>query len=83
MNVGSGHETRIVDLAHRILRLYDLPENRLAIEQPRSWDRVVRRCASVSRLQELFGGVPATPLADGLRRVAEWMHATGYVARRP
>jgi nucleoside-diphosphate-sugar epimerase len=83
VNVGTGQETPIVELAHRILRLYDLPENRLAFEEPRSWDRVVRRCASVQRLQELFGWVPSTPLADGLQRAAAWMHAAGYVDRKP
>src|SRR5215831_9601266 len=54
VNVGTGQETAIVELAHHILRLYDLPENRLRFEEPRSWDRVVRRCASVERLRELF-----------------------------
>lgn len=83
VNVGTGLETPIVDLAHRILRLYDLPENRLSFEAARSWDRVVRRCASVERLRELFGWIPSTPLADGLERAAAWLHATGYVARQP
>jgi len=83
VNVGTGQETPILELAREILRLYDLPENRLRFEQPRSWDRVVRRCASVERLRELFGRVPSTPLVDGLQRAAEWMHAAGYVARKP
>jgi nucleoside-diphosphate-sugar epimerase len=83
VNVGTGQETAIVDLAHHVLRLYDLPENRLSFEEPRGWDRVVRRCASVERLRERFGWVPATPLEEGLRRAAGWMHAAGYVARKP
>ena len=82
VNVGTGQETPIVDLARHILQLYDLSENRLCFEQPRGWDRVVRRCASVRRLRELFGWVPSTPLVEGLRRVAGWMHAAGYVARK-
>jgi nucleoside-diphosphate-sugar epimerase len=83
VNVGTGQETPIVALARHILQLYDLPENRLSFAEPRGWDRVVRRCASVERLRELFGWVPATPLGDGLRRAAGWMHAAGYVARKP
>jgi dTDP-L-rhamnose 4-epimerase len=83
VNVGTGQETPIVELACQVLRLYDLPENRLRFEEPRAWDRVVRRCASTERLKELFGWVPSTPLADGLQRAAGWMHAAGYVARKP
>jgi nucleoside-diphosphate-sugar epimerase len=83
VNVGTGQETSVVELARHILRLYDLPENRLRFEESRSWDRVVRRCASVERLRELFGWVPSTPLVDGLQRAAGWMHAAGYVGRKP
>ena len=83
VNVGTGQETSIVALAHHILRLYDLPESRLSFEEPRGWDRVVRRCASVERLRDLFGWVPAAPLEEGLRHAAGWMHAAGYVVRKP
>ena len=38
----------------------------------------MRRCASVERLRTLFDFVPSTPLADGLRQAALWLHATGY-----
>jgi UDP-glucose 4-epimerase len=83
VNVGTGQETPIVELARHILSLFDLPESRLSFEEPRAWDRVVRRCASVERLRALFGWVPSTPLADGLRLAARWMHAAGYLRRRP
>lgn len=83
VNLGTGVEIRIADLAAQILQLFGLPESRLSFEEPRAWDRVVRRCASVDRLKELFGWVPSTPLADGLRRTAGWMHTTGYVRRKP
>jgi UDP-glucose 4-epimerase len=83
VNVGSGQETAIVELARQILLLFDLPERHIRFEEPRSWDRVVRRCASVVRLRALFGWVPSTPLADGLRLAARWMHAAGYVGRKP
>jgi nucleoside-diphosphate-sugar epimerase len=83
VNVGTGQETPVVELARHILRLFDLPESRLSFEEPRPWDRVVRRCAAVERLRSLFGWVPATPLADGLRVAARWMHATGHIGRMP
>jgi nucleoside-diphosphate-sugar epimerase len=83
VNVGTGLETPIVELARQILLLFGLPESRMSFEEPRAWDRVVRRCASVERLRALFGSVPSTPLADGLRLAAHWMHAAGYVGRKP
>lgn len=83
VNVGSGQETRIVDLAREILQLFALPENRLQFAEPRGWDRVVRRCASVTRLEALFGFVPSTPLVDGLRAAARWLHDGGYIRRTP
>jgi nucleoside-diphosphate-sugar epimerase len=83
VNIGTGHETAIVDLARQILQQFDLPESRMRFEELRPWDRVVRRCASVERLRALYGWVPATPLAEGLRRTAQWMHAVGYVQRKP
>jgi nucleoside-diphosphate-sugar epimerase len=83
VNVGTGQETPVVELARRILALFDLPESRLSFEEPRAWDRIVRRCASVDRLRALLGWVPSTPLADGLRHAAHWMHAVGYIGRKP
>jgi len=81
VNVGTGRETAIVDLARQILAQFDLPESRMSFEEARAWDRVVRRCASVVRLRALFGWVPSTPLADGLHQAALWMRSAGYVAR--
>jgi len=82
VNVGTGVETRIVDLAAQILDMFGLPQDRMAFEEPRHWDRVVRRCASVDRLRELFGWVPQTPLAEGLGAAAAWLHAAGYLRRK-
>jgi UDP-glucose 4-epimerase len=83
VNVGSGRETRVVELARQILSLFDLPESRLSFEEPRSWDRVLRRVASIERLKSLYGWVPSTPLEEGLRIAARWMHASGYIGRKP
>jgi len=83
VNVGSGQETPIVELARQILRLFDLAESRMSFEEPRAWDRVVRRYASVERLQTLYGWLPSTPLADGLHLAARWMHADGHIKREP
>ena len=83
VNVGTGQETPVVELARQILLLFDLPESRMSFEEPRAWDRVMRRCASVERLRALLGWVPSTPLADGLHLAARWMHAAGHIGRKP
>jgi nucleoside-diphosphate-sugar epimerase len=83
VNVGTGAEVRVVDLARAILRLFEEPEERLALEGPRSWDLVVRRCADVSRLCALYGEAPATPLAAGLLRTARWLAGERAIARAP
>lgn len=83
VNVGTGRETAVIDLARQILRLFHLPGDRIVLAPPREWDRVVRRCASVERLRALFGWVPSTPLEEGLGRVAHWLHGAGYIRRRP
>jgi nucleoside-diphosphate-sugar epimerase len=82
VNVGTGQETSIIELAAKILALFDLPESRMSFEEPRTWDRVVRRCACVERLRTLYGWVPSTPLDQGLREAARWMRAVGYVGRK-
>ncbi len=83
VNVGTGQETPIVELARQILGLFHLPENRMNFADARTWDRVVRRCAAVERLQAVFGWVPSTSLTHGLRLAARWMHAAGYLTRGP
>jgi nucleoside-diphosphate-sugar epimerase len=77
VNLASGTETRIVDLAASIAALREKPRDAMILDAPRPWDRVVRRCADVTRLRSLFDDVPATSLEDGLRATHDWL-----VARR-
>jgi nucleoside-diphosphate-sugar epimerase len=79
VNVASGVETRIVDLARTILAIRGRPSERMVIEPRREWDRVVRRRADVARLRRLFGAVPATPVEEGLRRAYEWLAESGHL----
>jgi UDP-glucose 4-epimerase len=83
LNIGTGVEVSILDLAGRILRLFDLPEDRLAREAPRAWDGVSRRAADVRRLTALYGAAGArTSLDEGLVRTARWLHQAGHLRRR-
>lgn len=83
VNVGSGVELPIVDLARHILRLFEQPDTRLSFEDARAWDRVVRRCASVEKLRSIFHWIPSTPIEQGLRSAADWMYLAGYIGRKP
>jgi UDP-glucose 4-epimerase len=79
VNVASGVETRIVDLARTILAIRERPPDRMVTEARRGWDQVVRRRADVTRLRRLFGEVPATPVEEGLRRTHAWLAENGHV----
>jgi UDP-glucose 4-epimerase len=83
VNVGTGVETRVVDVARMILQLHALPEERMVLLPPRAWDGVTRRCAHVARLERLYGWHPSTPLEHGVRETARWLHAAGHVGRAP
>jgi UDP-glucose 4-epimerase len=79
VNIGTGVETGVLDVATKILKLFDRPANRLEIQKPRAWDRVARRAADVTRLRALFGRVPETPLDRGLAETARWLVREGHV----
>jgi GDP-L-fucose synthase len=70
VNLGSGHEISIKDLAEMIARLTGF-KGRLV------WDKSKpngqpRRGLDVSRAETLFGFHADTPFEDGLRRTIEW-----------
>lgn len=80
VNLGTGVETPVLDLALRIAALMGAGHERLAVEPLRSWDRVLRRCADVTRLRALHDRAPATPLEEGLARTAGWLRGAGYLS---
>jgi UDP-glucose 4-epimerase len=69
--LGTGKETRVVDLAHRINAITG---NRagLAFRSRRSWDAHGRRVAPTERARLLLGHECRTPLEVGLQRTAAW-----------
>jgi nucleoside-diphosphate-sugar epimerase len=79
VNVASGVETRIVDLARKILAMCGRPADRASIEPRRDWDKVARRLADVTRLRRIFGEVPSTPIDEGLRRTHAWLVENGHL----
>jgi GDP-L-fucose synthase len=75
VNLGSGVELGIKDLARTIARMTGFEgELRWDTSKP---DGQPRRSVDTSRAKELFGFVATTPFQEGLRRTIDW-----YVANR-
>ena len=76
INVGSGFETSINDLARMVIDVVGNPDVQIVHEAPRPAD-IARMCANGGKARELLGYAPEIPLADGLRRLDEWYAAEG------
>lgn len=71
MNLASGAETRIIDLANMVNTLTGNPSG-IAFTQRRKWDTKARLLASVDRARDILGYVPNTTFDIGLRKTIEW-----------
>jgi UDP-glucuronate decarboxylase len=70
INVGSGVETQIIDLAKTIL---ELTESKSEIEfHPLPVDDPIRRCPDIERAEKLLGWKPKISLQQGLARTITW-----------
>ncbi len=70
VNLGSGMEISIHDLATLIARLVRF-EGKI-IWDPDKPDGQPRRCLDISRARQLFGFQATTPFEEGLRRTIDW-----------
>lgn len=71
-NLGSGTETRIIDLAHRINRLTGNGAG-VAFEPRRHWDHVSRRRANIDKGRSALGYEPRVGLDEGLEMTYDWL----------
>lgn len=77
INVGSGQEISIGDLAQQIAVLTGMPLQILSDEErlrPEA-SEVERLCAANSRAREMLGWGPRVPLAEGLAHTIEWFRS--------
>ena len=74
MNLASGAETRIVDLANWV---NELTNNSAGIQflQRRKWDTKSRLLASIDRAKSLLGYEPKTSFNEGLGNTVEWFRS--------
>jgi len=70
-NLASETETKIIDLANMINKLTN---NKAGVRfvQRRSWDRVIRRRASIEKARQM-GYEPKTDIESGLRKTIKWL----------
>jgi UDP-glucose 4-epimerase len=71
INIGSGTETRVIDMAHEVNRLTG---NTLGVMhvQRRDWDAKTRLISSIDKAKRLLGYRPQTTFDDGLKHVCDW-----------
>ena len=74
-HLGSGVETRIVDLAEKINELTG-NEAGISFGPRRTWDTKTRRRAAIDRARELIGFSPGVSLDAGLEVTHRWFRAS-------
>lgn len=77
INLGSGTEIAIRDLAAIIAKVVDRPNSRIVYQAPRPGD-VMRLCADSSRATALLGFTPQIALERGLASLRDWYHHSGH-----
>ena len=73
MNIASGTEVNILQMAERI---NELTGNKAGIvrAESRVWDTKKRLLASIDRAKELLGYTPEMPFEEGLELTIKWFH---------
>jgi UDP-glucose 4-epimerase len=76
LNIGSGREVSIRELAEKITVVTGRNECRIEFRDPRPGD-VKRLCADSTRANSLLGYQPMTDLSEGLKFLLEWYENSG------
>lgn len=71
INLGSGQETRVIDMAHYINEVTGNDEG-LAYISRRDWDVKTRLLSSIQKAQRLLSYKPKTSLKQGLKKTHQW-----------
>ena len=73
INIASETETKIIDLANMI---NELTENKAGIifKERRSWDKAIRRRASIEKARKILGYETKTGMKTGLQKTINWFN---------
>lgn len=72
LNVGSGTETSLLELAHVLARIMGRPDLTPIFEKERAVNPVPRRLSDTTAARELIGFETGIPLEAGLRELVAW-----------
>ncbi len=72
LNVGSGTETSLYDLARHLARVMGRPEAEPVFREARAVNPVPRRLSDTDAARRLIGFETSIPLEDGLRELVHW-----------
>ena len=81
MNIASGVETRILDMAARINELTDNKAG-IVTAPKRVWDTKTRLLANIDRAKALLGYEPKMDFDEGLQKTVKWFKANWENIRR-
>ncbi|MBI2868943.1 MAG: NAD-dependent epimerase/dehydratase family protein [Chloroflexi bacterium] len=73
-NLASETETRVIDISTMINGLTDNQAG-VKFHGRRDWDKIIRRRASIEKARKVLGYEPRTRIADGIKKVHEWILA--------
>lgn len=71
INLGSGNEHRVIDLANMVNALAD-NEAGIKYAERRDWDVKHRLLSSIEKARKLLGYEPQTEFEEGLKKVHVW-----------
>lgn len=74
INLGTGRETRVLDLALQVIAACD-SQSEILFGARRTWDKADRRQADIGKAQRVLGHAPAITVTDGLRETVAWFRA--------
>jgi len=72
LNLASQTETKIIDLANMINELTGNDKGVVFVKR-RSWDKIIRRKASIEKARKILGYSPKTEIKDGIQKTIDWI----------
>jgi len=71
-NLASETETKVMDLANMVNELTGNDQGAV-FSKRRSWDKIVRRRASIEKARKILGYNPKTEIKEGIQRTIDWI----------
>lgn len=72
MNIATGTETSILELAEKINQISENPAG-ITFAEKRAWDKSTRRRGAIDKVKDLLGFEPKARVSEGLPSVYEWL----------